>query len=120
MAKSKTPLESFFYVVRKDMKTRDRLAGRTFDDNVTVDYLIGLYYGQKGLDYHTGLSMCMVKGLVDGAVKPDLCTPDRIDNTLGYTVGNILLARWDINKLRGNMTLSEFYNVCKLIGLNAK
>ena len=120
MSKSKSSLHEFFYIVRKDMRTRDRLAGRKSDDNVTVEYLIGLYHGQKGLDYHTGLPMNMVKGLVNGAVKPDLCTPDRIDNNLGYQVGNILLSCWIINKMRGNMSLPEFYNTCKLLGINAK
>lgn len=121
MAKStRSPIEHFMARMIKDMKRRSKETGFEFDQAVTIDFLVGLWHGQKGLDAHTGLPMGLVRGLENKNIKPELCTPDRILNTEGYTVDNIMLACWCINKMRGDMELNQFRNTCKLIGLNAK
>lgn len=119
MAKStRTPLELFFAKSLKMSRARDVMKGNATDDNVTIAYLVGLYHGQKGLCIHTGEIMTIVRGLVEGAVVFDLCTMDRIDNTMGYTVGNIALCCDGINRMRGDMPLSKFKALCKRIGMN--
>ena len=120
MAKStRTPLEHFFAKSLKMARSRDKINARQSDDNVTVDYLVGLYYGQEGRCAHTGEVMTLVRGLVEGAVVPDLCTLDRIHNDKGYVVGNIMLACDGINRMRSDMPLEKFRSLCKIIGLRA-
>jgi hypothetical protein len=120
MAKStRSPLELFFAKSLKMARSRDKLKGWASDNNVTVSYLVGLYHGQNGNCCHTNEPMTIIRGLVDGAVVFDLCTMERIDNTLGYVMGNIMLACDGINRMRGNMPLAQFRSYCKKIGLRA-
>jgi len=120
MAKSKhTPLSKFMTRSITLAKKRDADKGWVFDTRITADYLMGLYYGQQGLCCHTNESMTIVRGLVDGAVVPTLCTMERIDNTRGYEIGNVMLACDGINRMRGNMGLNAFRKLCKQIGLRA-
>ncbi len=100
-------------------RSRDRMNDRIIDDTLTIDILVGLYYGQKGMCCHTGKSMSLIRGLVDGAVVFDLCTIERKDNAKGYAVDNIMLARDGINRMRGDMDLEQFRITCREIGLAA-
>jgi hypothetical protein len=109
MAKStRSPLQKFFADSIKWAKARDKKRGMIFDYNISEDYLIALYTEQGGLCAHTGWIMSFDRGIKDGA----LCTIDRIDNNKGYTMDNIMLCRWDINKMRGNMPLELFRALC--------
>jgi hypothetical protein len=120
MAKAKySPLQSFMSRSITLARTRDNLNDRAIDYNVTVDYLVGLYYGQEGKCFHTGETLTLERGLVDGAVTFTLCTMDRIDNAKGYEVGNIILACDGINRMRSDMPLKEFQALCKRIGMKA-
>lgn len=120
MAKStRSPLELFFAKSLKMARSRDKMKGWASDDNVTISYLVGLYHGQQGLCAHTNEPMTIVRGLVEGAVTFDLCTMERIDNTKGYQVGNLMLACDGINRMRGDMALSTFRAFCKRIGMRA-
>jgi hypothetical protein len=121
MAKSnRSPLEQFMAIMLKQMRSREKQNGRAVDNNVDISYLVGLYHGQNGKCAHTGETMTLIRGLVDGAVVFDLCTPDRIDNTKGYIVGNIMLACDGINRMRSDMPLAQFRKLCKRIGMNAQ
>ena len=120
MAKStRSPLQKFMARSLTLARARETLKGQDHDDQVTVEYLIGLYHGQNGKCCHTGEPMTTVRGLVDGAVVFDLCTMERIDNTKGYEVGNIMLACDGINRMRGDMPLAQFRAFCKRIGMAA-
>lgn len=120
MAKStRNPLEMFFAKSLKMARSRDKMKGLQSDNNVTIAYLTGLFHGQNGNCFHTAMPMTIVRGLVEGAVTFDLCTIDRIDNTKGYEVGNIILACDGINRMRSDMPLSQFRALCKKIGLKA-
>ena len=118
MAKStRNPLEQFFAKSLKMARSRDKMKGLQSDDNVTVAYLTGLFHGQNGKCFHTGEDMTIVRGLVEGAVVFNLCTIDRIDNTKGYEVGNLILACDGINRMRSDMPLAQFRALCKRIGM---
>lgn len=120
MAKAKySPLQAFMARSITLARTRDNLNNRAIDYNVTVDYLVGLYYGQEGKCYHTNEQMTLERGLIDGAVCFTLCTMDRIDNAKGYEVGNIILACDGINRMRSDMPLKQFQALCKRIGMKA-
>ncbi len=116
---TRSPLELFFAKSLKMARSRDKAKGNVFDDSITISYLVGLFHGQKGLCIHTGEEMSIVRGLVEGAVVFDLCTMDRIDNTAGYTRGNINLCCDGINRMRSDMALPKFKALCKRIGMNA-
>lgn len=120
MAKStRTPLEQFLAISLKQARSREKQRGWAHDDRVNIAYLVGLYHGQEGRCFHSGEIMSTTRGLVDGAVVFDLCTMDRIDNNLGYVVGNIVFACDGINRMRGDMTLQEFRSFCRRIGAKA-
>lgn len=120
MAKStRSPLEHFMAKSLKMARSRDNKNGRAVDASVTVDYLVGLFYGQEGKCSHTGEEMTLERGLVEGAVCFTLCTMDRIDNAKGYEVGNIILACDGINRMRSDMPLKKFQALCKRIGMKA-
>jgi hypothetical protein len=113
---NRSPLAQFMATSLKRARSRDKMAGRDSDSRVTVDYLMGLYYGQNGKCFHTGEEMTLVRGLVENAVVPELCTFDRIDNAKGYEIGNIVLACDGINRMRSDMPLKQFRALCKRIG----
>jgi hypothetical protein len=115
----RTPLQKFMARALTLARARDTLKGFEHDDNVTIDYLVGIYHGQNGKCYHTGETMTLERGYVEGAVVPELCTPDRIDNRKGYEIGNIILACDGINRMRSDMDLKKFQTLCKKIGLKA-
>jgi hypothetical protein len=116
---NRNPLEQFMARSRDLARARDVKKGFERDDNVTIDYLVGIYHGQNGKCYHTGETMTLERGLVEGAVVPELCTIDRIDNRKGYEIGNIILACDGINRMRSDMDLKQFQTLCKKIGLKA-
>jgi len=119
MAKStRSPLQHFFAKSLKMARSRDKMNNRVSDDNVTIDYLCGLYYGQDAKCFHTGEVMTIERGLVEGTPCFTLCTMDRIDNAQGYNVGNIILACDGINRMRSDMPLSQFRALCARIGMN--
>jgi len=120
MAKStRSPLEQFMATSLKRARSRDKMKGWASDDNVTIKYLVGIYHGQNGKCFHTGETMTLERGLVENAVVPELCTFDRIDNTKGYIVGNIIMACDGINRMRSDMDLKKFQALCKKIGMKA-
>ena len=120
MAKStRNLLEKFMARSLKMARNREQKKGWAHDDSLTIDVLVGLYYGQNGKCAHTGETMTLVRGLEDKAVVPTLCTIDRIDNTKGYTPDNIMLSCDGINRMRGEMDLKQFRKLCKLIGAKA-
>ena len=120
MKSTRTPLEQFMAQALKMARRREVIKGWTNDPSLTVDILVGLYYGQGGKCAHTGEQMTLERGLNDeGAVCPTLCTIDRIDNTRGYSPDNVMLACDGINRMRSDMPLVQFRALCKLIGAKA-
>lgn len=120
MAKStRTPLGQFMAEALKMARRREVIKGWAHDPAMNEEILIGLWYGQGGKCAHTGEPMTLVRGKVDGAVVPTLCTIDRIDNTKGYSPDNVMLACDGINRMRSDMDLSQFRKLCKLIGAKA-
>ena len=119
----RTPLELFFAKSLKMARSRNKMKGMANDDNVTVAYLVGLFHGQNGLCFFTGEPMTLERGLVttDGKehVRHELCTMDRINNRMGYDVGNINLTCDGINRMRGNMSMPRFQSLCRKIGVAA-
>jgi hypothetical protein len=116
---TRNPLAIFLSRSKDLAVARDNKKGWAKDNNVTIEYLVGIYHGQNGKCFHTGEPMTLVRGLVEKAVVFDLCTIDRIDNEKGYVVGNIILCCDGINRMRRDMPLKQFQALCKRIGMRA-
>lgn len=83
---------------------RDRHEGSV----VTWDYFWERFHQQAG--------RCAVSGvrfdITDSMLSP---SPDRIDNNAGYVHDNIQFVTWRVNNMRGNMPLSTFFHMCRLV-----
>lgn len=85
---------------------------RNKECNLTLDYLMDLYYAQKGKCKYSGLIM-----EYEGVEKRDfnLISIDRVDSTKGYTKDNVVLCCWGVNRIKAELSVDEFIKTCKLI-----
>ena len=88
------------------LRTRYKKINRGWNEKELVDknYLVELYKKQKGLCAITGFSMKMERGgkSSDENYKYNI-SMDRIDNSLGYVVGNIRLVTKQANVMRNRL-----------------
>jgi hypothetical protein len=115
MAKStKTPTEKFFSDSIKWAKFRAKKDGRGFDLSITPSFLEGMFKGQNGLCALTGQQMELVRG-GDwyGGKNPMVCSIDRMNPELGYTLDNIQLTCTKWNTLKGEMTNKQWFAMCE-------
>ena len=64
-----------------------------------------IYQAQDGVCAETGVPF-------DWASKDLMPSPDRIDNDVGYTDGNIRFVTWRVNFMRGGLSVEEFHATC--------
>ena len=107
---TRSPMAVFFADTRRCAKDR---AKRTyicsFDENITIDYLIGLYYSQDGKCALTGKPMELTRGGDwNGGKNPNGCSIDRINPAEGYYIGNVQLSCGKYNVIRGNMSMEQW------------
>jgi hypothetical protein len=57
----------------------------------------------------------MVLGTGEYAKNPNYCTVDRIDSSLGYVDGNVVLCRSIINRAKGQMSIGDWMDICATI-----
>jgi len=83
--------------------------------NISVTFLKNLWESQKGLCALTGLKMehSINKGKLFNNI-----SIDRINSFNGYTENNVQLVCSVVNRMKSNLSLEQFYNVCKLITNN--
>ena len=88
------------------LRTRYKKAKKGWDENELVDkhYLVELYKRQKGLCAITGFPMKMERGgrTLHENYKYNI-SMDRINNRLGYVVGNIRLVTKQANVMRNRL-----------------
>lgn len=75
--------------------------------NLTKEFLINLYNYQKGLCFYTGEILHLTNG--KGRL-PSGLSIDRIDNSKGYNIDNVVLCTSRFNTIKNNMTLEEIKN----------
>jgi len=85
------------------------------ENNISVTFLKNLWESQKGLCALTGLKMehSINKGKLFNNI-----SIDRINSFNGYTENNVQLVCSVVNRMKSNLSLEQFYNVCKLITNN--
>lgn len=111
MAKStRSDIAKFFAETRKYAKSRAvRQYNCVFDENITIDYLIGLYYAQNGKCALTGMQMELTRGGDwNGGKNPWGCSIDRINPAEGYYIGNVQLACGKWNVIKGNLSMEQW------------
>ena len=118
MAKStRSDIAKFFADTRRCAKDRaKRSYFCVFDENITIDYLIGLYYSQNGMCALTGENMELTRGGDwNGGKNPRGCSIDRINPAEGYYIGNVQLSCGKWNVIRGNMSMEQWREMGKMI-----
>jgi hypothetical protein len=97
-------------VLKTRLKTSKRSAevrGLSFD--LDLAFLEDLYREQNGKCFYTGEPMSTV-------ANDETCLSiDRVDSTLGYLKGNVVLTGWNANKMKQDLPLSEFVRLCGVI-----
>lgn len=83
------------------------------DFNIDTDYMYDLFKEQKGKCPLTGIEL-----LVDKS-HPYSLSIDKIVPELGYTQGNVQWTCWAANRAKGDMSTSNFINMCKQVVLQS-
>lgn len=91
---------------------------RGMEHSITREYLEKLYNEQKGLCYYTNKLMLLDIRETDG--NNDSVSIDCIDPKKGYIEGNIVLCRWVINRMKNDITFSDFLQTIFEIYTNFK
>lgn len=79
--------------------------------DIDLEYLKELFIAQAGRCFYTDELMTSI------ASKPNCVSIDRVDSSKGYVRGNVVLCCWIVNKMKQNLILSDFLEVClKLAG----
>jgi len=93
-------------------KNRAKYKGLEF--NITLEEIEKMWDAQDGKCFYTGepMSTC-------GESSTTLSL-DRVDSTLGYIEGNVVLCQWRVNKMKQNMSYKEFVELVHLIHDNVE
>ena len=85
--------------------------------DLTTDFLINLWKGQKGRCYYTNKELNITSGQGRGDItlvsRPDQFSLDRLIPSLGYVRGNVVWCGWLINTMKNLMSEEQFYQVCE-------
>lgn len=90
---------------------RKRGNGRVLECNLTIDFLDQLWEKQDGKCAYTGQVLTVNKGY--GGTQT--ASIDRKDSSIGYVQENVQFVHKDINKMKQDLTHSEFIRLCGLV-----
>lgn len=93
-------LSLYYYTMSRATKTK-----RLF--NIKVEDLHNIYKKQEGLCYYSGQTLEIKLG------SEDSISVDRINSHLDYTLDNICLCRWKINRMKNNLSKEDLIKCCK-------
>ena len=77
--------------------------------DLTIEYLLDLYAQQGGRCFYTGLE------LSPEANHDRTLSIDRIDSSVGYVKGNVVLCVWDANGMKQDLKQERFIELCHLV-----
>lgn len=83
--------------------------GKNLDFTITVSTIKDLLVKQDNKCYWTKLLLNLE--INNEKYKYNAPSIDRIDNSKGYTPDNICITLWCINRMKGNMDVTEFVNL---------
>ncbi len=87
-------------------------ASRGIEFNVTIEYLWELFLLQERKCVYTGQQLKFGKSKNDSSKTASL---DRIDSSKGYVKGNVVWCDKKVNKLKMDLKLESFFNICKIV-----
>jgi hypothetical protein len=89
---------------------------RNLEFAITKEYIMQLLEDQQGRCALSGIDIEVPKitSLNGFAVAPT-ASLDRIDNTKGYTPGNVQWVHKDLNMMKRSYTQERFIELCKLV-----
>jgi hypothetical protein len=94
---------SKWYIIKRGAQIRN------LSFNITPEYVWHIFETQN--------KKCVLSGLplsfIDGSA-----SVDRIDNKIGYEVGNIQIVHTDINAMRSDYTVDYFIEICQQVTKN--
>jgi hypothetical protein len=93
---------------------------RNLEFNLTHDYVFSLLKFQNEKCALTGKEFDYKVGGDYNRRNPDGISIDRINNSIGYIVGNIQLVRCKLNIIKSNLDNNEFIDLCKQVTQNSK
>lgn len=93
--------EKFFN--EKQGRLKNNKKNRSF--NLRPGYLYQLWLDQKGLCFYTDKEL--VATVNSGGISPNSVSVDRLDPTIGYKEGNVVLCCNRVNTIKSDMTLEE-------------
>lgn len=82
---------------------------RGHEFTLTPVKLLDIWLTQNGRCYYSGLPMNFT------TKHPHLVSVERLDNSLGYVDGNVVLACWCVNRARNILTKDQLLEMCKAI-----
>lgn len=100
-------LDSRFHQLLKTAIYRNK-----FEVCLSVEDLKDVWHKQKGRCVYTKLP------LLATANKPNTVSLDRIDSNKGYVTDNVQFVCSAVNKMKSNMTESQFIELCHLVAQN--
>ena len=100
-----------FYVRRAVSWWKSSAKRRTIPFDLTVDYIVDLYNSQDGKCYYTGRELIFNLPSNRNGFPSD-ATPslDRLIPEKGYTQGNVVWCLWLINRMKYELSESNFYS----------
>lgn len=98
-------------VIRKGLTNyKNRAIKKGLGFNLTHNYLVELFFQQKGRCYYTGTAF-EIRG-------PGALSLDRVNNNKGYIPGNVVWCRVAVNAMKSSLTYKEVQSLCKEILLH--
>jgi hypothetical protein len=85
---------------------------RKIELKISMDYIWELFIQQNRKCALTGMPLIFrsKSGISDGTA-----SLDRIDSSKGYVVGNVQWVHKDVNTVKWDLTLDNFFRVCKMV-----
>jgi len=91
---------------------------RNLEFNLTAKYLNDVFVSQNGKCALSGIDIELSKKTQDSKNGMDTASPDRIDSTKGYIVGNIQWVHKDINFMKNYYNQDYFIEMCRKVAKN--
>lgn len=82
---------------------------KEIEHNLTQSFINKLWERQKGLCYYTGKPMDL--DISDGRDNSNSISIDRVDSSRGYIIGNVVLCRWVVNRIKNNLSIEQLLEV---------
>lgn len=99
-----------YNTLEKVLALRLKVARKTKKElSITLEELLTQYNKQQGKCFYTGVSLLIVPN------KPETLSLDRIDSKRGYHADNIVFCTARINRMKREMSLSEFVDTCMAV-----